>query len=65
MHLANFKASGTELVMGEARFTEPQTIEVTLNGGGSRILRGERVFLRHLARVQLFPTCPASLPPNP
>jgi pyruvate/2-oxoglutarate dehydrogenase complex dihydrolipoamide dehydrogenase (E3) component len=45
MHLANFKASGAELVMGEARFTEPKTVEVTLNGGGSRQLRGERVFL--------------------
>ena len=45
MHLANFKASGAELVMGEARFTEPKTVEVTLNGGGSRYLRGERVFL--------------------
>src|SRR5262245_40855911 len=29
-HLANFKASGTELVMGEARFTEPKTVRVTL-----------------------------------
>ena len=45
MHLGNFKASGAELVMGEARFTEPKTVEVTLNGGGSRQLRGERVFL--------------------
>src|SRR6516162_6134909 len=25
MHLGNFKASGAELVMGEARFTEPKT----------------------------------------
>jgi pyruvate/2-oxoglutarate dehydrogenase complex dihydrolipoamide dehydrogenase (E3) component len=45
MHLANFKASGIELVMGEARFTEPKTVEVTLNGGGSRHLRGYRIFL--------------------
>jgi len=45
MHLANFKASGAELVMGEARFTEPKTVEVTLNRGGSRHLQGERVFL--------------------
>jgi pyruvate/2-oxoglutarate dehydrogenase complex dihydrolipoamide dehydrogenase (E3) component len=45
MHLANFKASGTELVMGQARFTEPKTVEVTLNSGGSRRFRGERVFL--------------------
>jgi pyruvate/2-oxoglutarate dehydrogenase complex dihydrolipoamide dehydrogenase (E3) component len=45
LHLAIFKASGVELVMGEARFTEARTVEVTLNSGGSRRLRGERVFL--------------------
>ena len=45
MQVANFRASGAELVMGEARFTEPKTVAVTLNGGGSRYLRGERVFL--------------------
>jgi pyruvate/2-oxoglutarate dehydrogenase complex dihydrolipoamide dehydrogenase (E3) component len=45
LHLANFKASGAELIMGEARFTEPKTVEVTLNAGGSRVLQGERVFL--------------------
>jgi pyruvate/2-oxoglutarate dehydrogenase complex dihydrolipoamide dehydrogenase (E3) component len=44
-HLANFKASGAELVMGEARFTEPKTVQVTLNAGGTRLLRGERVFI--------------------
>jgi pyruvate/2-oxoglutarate dehydrogenase complex dihydrolipoamide dehydrogenase (E3) component len=45
VHLANFKASGTELVMGEAKFTEPKTVQVTLNSGGTRTLRGERVFI--------------------
>jgi pyruvate/2-oxoglutarate dehydrogenase complex dihydrolipoamide dehydrogenase (E3) component len=45
MHLGNFKASGTELVMGEARFTEPKTVQVTLKAGGTRLLRGERVFI--------------------
>src|SRR5262245_54968875 len=45
VHLANFKASGTELVMGEARFTEPKTVRVALNDGGTRELRGERVFI--------------------
>src|SRR5215831_19897941 len=28
IHLAKFKESGAELVMGEARFTEPKTVEV-------------------------------------
>src|SRR5262245_61424657 len=45
VHLGKFKASGAELVMGEARFTEPKTVQVTLNAGGTRLLRGERVFL--------------------
>jgi pyruvate/2-oxoglutarate dehydrogenase complex dihydrolipoamide dehydrogenase (E3) component len=45
LHLGRFKASGAELVMGEARFTEPKTVQVTLNAGGTRLLRGERVFI--------------------
>jgi pyruvate/2-oxoglutarate dehydrogenase complex dihydrolipoamide dehydrogenase (E3) component len=45
VHLANFKASGAELIMGEARFTEPKTVQVTLNAGGTRLLQGERVFI--------------------
>ena len=45
IHLANFKSSGAELVMGEARFTDPKTVQVTLNDGGARLLRGERVFI--------------------
>src|SRR5262249_46231405 len=45
MHLGRFKASGAELVMGEGRFTEPKAVQVTLNAGGTRLLRGERVFL--------------------
>jgi pyruvate/2-oxoglutarate dehydrogenase complex dihydrolipoamide dehydrogenase (E3) component len=45
LHLDNFQASGAELVMGEARFTESKTVQVTLNDGGTRTLQGERVFL--------------------
>jgi pyruvate/2-oxoglutarate dehydrogenase complex dihydrolipoamide dehydrogenase (E3) component len=45
LHRNNFKTTGAELVMGEARFTEPKTVEVSLNAGGTRLLRGERVFL--------------------
>src|SRR5260370_14284086 len=44
VHLAKFKASGAELLMGEARFTEPKTVQVTLNSGGTRTLLGERGF---------------------
>jgi pyruvate/2-oxoglutarate dehydrogenase complex dihydrolipoamide dehydrogenase (E3) component len=45
IHLHEFQASGTELVMGEGRFVEPKTVEVALNTGGTRRIRGERVFL--------------------
>jgi pyruvate/2-oxoglutarate dehydrogenase complex dihydrolipoamide dehydrogenase (E3) component len=44
-HLELYKASGAELVMGEARFTAPKTIEVRLNEGGTRTLTGQRIFL--------------------
>jgi pyruvate/2-oxoglutarate dehydrogenase complex dihydrolipoamide dehydrogenase (E3) component len=53
VHLANFKASGAELVMGTARFTGPKTVEVKLNDGGTRQLRGERVFLNLGTRAAL------------
>jgi pyruvate/2-oxoglutarate dehydrogenase complex dihydrolipoamide dehydrogenase (E3) component len=53
MHLAKFRASGAELVMGEAQFTEPKTVRVTLNAGGTRLLRGERVFLNVGTRASI------------
>jgi pyruvate/2-oxoglutarate dehydrogenase complex dihydrolipoamide dehydrogenase (E3) component len=45
IHLHEFQASDTEIVMGEGRFVEPKTVEVALNGGGTRRICGERVFL--------------------
>jgi pyruvate/2-oxoglutarate dehydrogenase complex dihydrolipoamide dehydrogenase (E3) component len=53
LHQNNFKASGTELVMGEARFTAPKTIEVKLNEGGTRLLRGNRVFVNVGTRASI------------
>jgi pyruvate/2-oxoglutarate dehydrogenase complex dihydrolipoamide dehydrogenase (E3) component len=44
-HLNKFAASGCELVMGRGCFLAERTIEVALNGGGKRTLRGEQVFL--------------------
>jgi pyruvate/2-oxoglutarate dehydrogenase complex dihydrolipoamide dehydrogenase (E3) component len=55
VHLANFEASGAELIMGEARFIEPRTVEARLNGGGTRQLRGERVFLGLGSRATIPP----------
>ena len=45
MHLDRYKATGAELVMGEAKFTGSKTLDVRLNAGGARTLTGERVFL--------------------
>ncbi|MCW3098708.1 MAG: Dihydrolipoyl dehydrogenase [Chthonomonadaceae bacterium] len=45
LHVDKFKESGAELVMGEARFTAAKTVEVTLVGGGTRVMQGERIFL--------------------
>jgi pyruvate/2-oxoglutarate dehydrogenase complex dihydrolipoamide dehydrogenase (E3) component len=44
-HLQNYKASGTELIMGSGRFVAPKTLEVRLNDGGTRVLAGDQVFL--------------------
>jgi len=45
MHLANFKSSGAELVMGVGRFVAPRTIEVALADGGTRVLQGKKVVI--------------------
>src|SRR5499425_2607004 len=44
-HLANYKASGTELIMGAGRFVAPKTLEVRLNDGGTRTLTAQRIFI--------------------
>lgn len=45
MNFGRYQASGAELVMGEACFTAPKTVQVALNAGGTRLIRGDRVFL--------------------
>jgi pyruvate/2-oxoglutarate dehydrogenase complex dihydrolipoamide dehydrogenase (E3) component len=44
-HLHNYNTSGTELIMGSGRFVAAKTLEVQLNGGGTRVLVGDRVFV--------------------
>ena len=44
-HLQRYKATGAELLMGEAKFTGSNTLEVHVNAGGTRTLVGERIFL--------------------
>ena len=45
LHLELYKASGAELIMGEAHFVAPKTAEVKLNEGGVRVLSGDQVAL--------------------
>jgi pyruvate/2-oxoglutarate dehydrogenase complex dihydrolipoamide dehydrogenase (E3) component len=44
-HVDRFKATGAELIKGEARFVAPKTVEVHLNEGGRRMITGDRVVL--------------------
>jgi pyruvate/2-oxoglutarate dehydrogenase complex dihydrolipoamide dehydrogenase (E3) component len=54
-HLELYRTSGAALIMGEARFVAPKTLEVTLNDGGTRLLSGRRVFLNLGTRPSLPP----------
>ena len=45
MTLQQYKASGAELIMGTGNFAAPKTLEVRLNGGRTRVLAGDQVFL--------------------
>jgi pyruvate/2-oxoglutarate dehydrogenase complex dihydrolipoamide dehydrogenase (E3) component len=45
IHRARFAENGLEFILGEGRFVGPKTIEVNLAQGGTRSLKGERVFL--------------------
>jgi pyruvate/2-oxoglutarate dehydrogenase complex dihydrolipoamide dehydrogenase (E3) component len=57
LHLDLYKKSGTELIMGDGRFVAPKTLEVRLrDGGGTRVLKGERVFLNLGTRATIPPT---------
>jgi pyruvate/2-oxoglutarate dehydrogenase complex dihydrolipoamide dehydrogenase (E3) component len=44
-HLAEFKQSGAELILGAARFIGPKTVEATLPDGTTRQLRGTNVVI--------------------
>ena len=45
LHLDRYRASGAELIMGQARFAAERTVDVELSGGGTRRISGDRVFL--------------------
>ena len=56
MHLDKYRDSGAELVMGQGRFVSPRTIEVALNEGGARTLRGEVVVIDTGSRARIDDT---------
>lgn len=56
MHLQKYKESGAELIMGNGCFVAPKTIEVTLNGGGTRTLRGQIVVIDTGSRARIDKT---------
>jgi len=55
IHVANYKASGTDLIMGSGRFIAPKTIEVTATDGQKRVLRGKKVVINTGTRATIDP----------
>ena len=53
MHLDRYKKTGVELIMGQGRFIAPKTLEVTLDDGSVRTLRGEHVVLSTGSRASI------------
>jgi pyruvate/2-oxoglutarate dehydrogenase complex dihydrolipoamide dehydrogenase (E3) component len=45
LHLELYKASGAQLIMGEAHFIAQKTVEVRSTDGSIRVLSGDQVFL--------------------
>jgi len=45
LHVDREAASGGELIMGNARFVAPRTVQVALNDGGTRTIFADRVIL--------------------
>jgi pyruvate/2-oxoglutarate dehydrogenase complex dihydrolipoamide dehydrogenase (E3) component len=45
LHLDRYRASGAELIMGEAHLVGERTVEVQLADGGERRISGEKMFL--------------------
>jgi pyruvate/2-oxoglutarate dehydrogenase complex dihydrolipoamide dehydrogenase (E3) component len=55
LHREIYKKSGAELILGSARFIGPRTLEVTLNDGTRRQLRGANVIIGTGSRAKLEP----------
>ena len=64
MHLDRYRASGAELIMGEARFVGGRTVDVESADGGHRRLHGDRLFL-NLGTHATMPDVPGTLKRSP
>jgi pyruvate/2-oxoglutarate dehydrogenase complex dihydrolipoamide dehydrogenase (E3) component len=56
LHLDLYRKSGAELIMGDGKFVAPKTLEVRpRDGGATRVLKGERLFLNLGTRSTIPP----------
>ncbi len=56
LHLEKYHQSGAELIMGHGWFVAPRTIQVELNEGGTRTLRGHNVVINTGSRARIDDT---------
>src|SRR6516165_9193478 len=55
VYLGNYKKTGAEFILGSGRFIAPKTVEVTLQNGTVRQLRGTNVIVNTGTRAALEP----------
>jgi pyruvate/2-oxoglutarate dehydrogenase complex dihydrolipoamide dehydrogenase (E3) component len=55
IHLDRYRDTGAELILGNGVFIGPKTLEVSLKAGGTRTLRGDKVFLNTGTRAAIPP----------
>jgi pyruvate/2-oxoglutarate dehydrogenase complex dihydrolipoamide dehydrogenase (E3) component len=63
-HIQAYESSGAQLIMGSGRFVKPKTIEVQLNGGGTRTLSGDQVVV-NVGTHAAIPDVPGLAAANP
>ncbi len=56
MHLANYRASGAQLISGSGRFTGPRMVTVLLPDGGERVVMGKAVVISTGSRTAIDST---------
>jgi pyruvate/2-oxoglutarate dehydrogenase complex dihydrolipoamide dehydrogenase (E3) component len=64
-HLALYRGSGAELIMGSGKFTGAKTLKVDLNDGTKRLLRGENVIIGTGTHAKVDDRIPGMLSAKP